>query len=85
MASPEWLEIFRGYDSESLLAELAKLRKNVSVFSSQAVGQKNYTKDLQALKDQLSSATRVAEERGLIVVTRPKQGDAFGVTDFSGV
>ncbi|MEA3209044.1 MAG: hypothetical protein QOE70_2101 [Chthoniobacter sp.] len=85
MASPEWLEIFRGYDNPALLAELSKLRNNVSVFSSQAVGQKNYTKDLQALKDQLSSATRVCEERGLITTTKPRNQPFFGVTNFSGV
>ena len=84
MASPEWLEIFRGYTDEELRAELAKLKKNVSVFSSQAVGQKNYTKDLNALQAQLSSATRVCEERGLITTTKPRQSP-FGVTDFSGI
>ncbi|MEA3210966.1 MAG: hypothetical protein QOE70_4023 [Chthoniobacter sp.] len=82
MADTEWLETFRGYTDPALLVELDRLRASVSVFTQQAVGQKSYTKDLQALKDQLSSATRVAGERGLIVVTVPR-GAKFHVTDFS--
>lgn len=82
MADTSWLEIFRGYEDAALLTTLADLRKQVSAFSSQTAGTKSFTTDLNSLKDQLSSATRVAEERGLIVVTRPTEIRRF-VTDFS--
>jgi hypothetical protein len=82
MADTSWLEIFRGYSNEELLAKLAELKQCVSAFSSQNAGTKGFTTDLNALKEQLSSATRVASERGLITVTRPKETRVF-VTDFS--
>jgi len=79
MASPEWLEIFRSWAPEKLAAHMARLEGQISVFTSQAVGQKNYTKDLAELRGQLSAAVRVQNERS-------KPGErGFGITDFSRI
>jgi hypothetical protein len=79
MASPEWLEIFRSYSPEALAAQVEELKKQVSVFTSQQVGSKSYTKDLGELRGQLSAAIRIQNERA-----NPGQA-GFGITDFSRV
>lgn len=80
MASPEWLEIFRSYTPEELAAQIVDLKKQVSVFTSQQVGSKSYTKDLGELRGQLSAAIRVQKERA-----NPRGNPGFGITDFSKV
>lgn len=81
MASPEWLEIFRSYTGEELAAQITELKKQVSVFSSQQVGSKSYTKDLGELRGQLSAAIRVQKERS----QEPGVNQSVGVTDFSRI
>ena len=80
MASTEWLEIFRSYTPTELAAQVTDLKKQISVFTSQTVGQKSYTKDLTELRGQLSAAIRVQNERA-----HPKDNPGFGITDFSGI
>lgn len=76
MAAPEWIEIFRdAYSAAELDARIAELKKEISVYSAQAVGQKNYQKDLKELKDQLSAAVRVKMQRA------GKAGPRVTVTD----
>lgn len=77
MASPEWCEIFRSYTPDELAAHVTSLKQEISVYATQAVGSKSYTKDLGELRAQLSSAIRVQNERG-------STGNvSVGVTDFS--
>ena len=82
MADTNWIEIFRGYGNDELLAALTKLKQGVSPFAAQSVGQKSYTKGGD-LGPMLSAATRVAGERGLITITAPKTKRYF-VMDHSG-
>ena len=82
MASPEWLEIFRGYDNDELRAAHALLKKGVSPFAQQGNGAKSYAKD-QSLSSMLSASTRVMAERGLITATTEPKGGVVAVTDFS--
>lgn len=77
MASPEWLEIFREWDAAKLQAHIQNLEEQISVFTTQQVGQKSYVKDLAELRGQLSSAYRVKKERA----NRGNPG--VFVTDFS--
>jgi hypothetical protein len=77
MANPEWMEIFRSWEPVKLAAYVAELEKQISVFATQNVGQKGYTKDLGELRGQLSAAVQIQTERGL----PPNQ--SVGVTDFS--
>lgn len=78
MANTEWLEIFRSWDLPKLQAHEAKLEEQISVFSSQGVGSKNYTKDLGELRGQLSALVRVKGEKS------GKAAPRVIVTDFSG-
>ena len=78
MANPEWLEIFRSYEPSELEEKITELKGQISVFVSQQVGQKNYTKDLAELRGQLSAAVRVRNER------RGNRGPRSWVTDFRG-
>ncbi len=77
MASPEWLEIFRSYAPDELAAHVGTLKRQISVFTQQAVGSKSYVKDLRELKEQLSAAVRVQKERA------QPGNPAVGITDFS--
>ena len=80
MANPEWMEIFRSYAPAELDAHVVELKKQISVFSAQNVGQKGYTKDLAELRGQLSAAIRIGTERG-----QSGRNQSCGVVDFSRV
>ena len=80
MASPEWLEIFRSYTADELASHVVSLKKQITVFSSQTVKDKSYTKDLGELKSQLSSAIRIQTER-----RQPPGSSRMTVADFSGI
>ena len=80
MASPEWLEIYATYSDAELVAEVAALKRQNSIFSSQTVGSKSFTRDLQELKNKLSSAIRVQTERG-----QSANNKNWSVTDFSRI
>lgn len=73
----EWLETFRGWDGDELTDHIDNLKGQISIFSSQGVGSKNFTRDLGELRVQLSAATRAKAEKGQINV------GSSGVTDFS--
>jgi len=79
MASQEWIEIYRSYSGDELDDEIDSLKQQLSIFSSQSVGSKSFTRDLETLKNRLHAATRVKKEMG-----QPDVGSS-GVTDFSGV
>jgi hypothetical protein len=79
MASPEWIEIFEGWDTEKIRAHMTRLEGDISVYVSQGIGSKNYTKDLGELRGQLAAATRVLKARA------SKGNSGFGVSDFSTV
>lgn len=81
MASPEWLEIFRSYTPDELTAHITQLKSEISVYTSQGHGDKNYTKDLAELRSQLSSAIRVQNERAAKARGR---GGCVTQVDFSG-
>lgn len=70
------MEIYRSYTDDELAAEVAKLKKEDSVFVSQQSGSKSFTRDLQALAGKLSAAIRVQNER------KVPGNDRVGVTDF---
>lgn len=78
MANPEWLEIFRSFTPDELTAHVTALKEEISVYATQAIGQKSYTKDLGELRGQLASAIRVQTERANST-TQP----GFMLTDFS--
>lgn len=80
MAAPEWMEIFRSWSTPQLQAQIDTLNKQISVFSTQQVGSKSFTKDLRELRDQLSSAVRTLNERSL-----PPGNDRVGITDFRNI
>lgn len=75
----EWLETFRAYDADELSDQIEKLKGQISIFSSQSVGSKTFTRDLGELRTQLSAATRAMSEKGQTGRTNS------GVTDFSRV
>ncbi|MES2569350.1 MAG: hypothetical protein V4710_04765 [Verrucomicrobiota bacterium] len=77
MASPEWLEIYRNYDDAKLDQEIAEIEAEKSVYTSQGVGNKNYTKDLSEIRGRLSSAYRVKSER------KHPVNQSVGQVDFS--
>jgi len=79
MAASDWAEIYRSYSPEELATEIVELKKQKSVFSSQQIGSKSYTKDLQMLQSQLQAAIRVQNGR------KAPEGEFSGVVDFSGV
>jgi hypothetical protein len=79
MASPEWIEIFEGWDSDKIRAHMTRLEGDISVYVSQGIGSKNYTKDLGELRGQLAAATRVLKGRST------KGNGGVGVSDFSNV
>ncbi len=72
------METFRSYSTEELDTEIAELKRQKSLFSSQNIGSKSYTKDLRELRDQLQAAIRVKNERSQGPCAR-----SFGTTDFS--
>lgn len=75
----EWLETFKEWDADELTDHIEALKSQISIFSSQGVGSKNFTRDLGELRVQLSAATRAKKEQGQVNVTKS------GVTDFSRV
>lgn len=64
MASQDGMEIYRDYSGDALATELNSLRGQLSIFSSQNLGSKSFTRDLQELRSRLHTATRVATEKG---------------------
>jgi hypothetical protein len=74
-----WLETYRAYSGPELDARILELKQQISIFSSQSVGSKNFTRDLAELRDQLGAATRARTEKGQINVPNS------GTTDFSRI
>jgi len=81
VANPEWLEIFDNWDGPKIQKHITELEEQISVFTSQGVGQKNYVKDLAELRGQLSAAYRVLKNRRQPLGSNP----GFGISDFSNV
>lgn len=80
MTSQEWLEWYKNeYTADELQDEIDSLKEQLSVFSSQAVGSKSFTRDLEALKQRCNAASRAKTEKGKTNV------GTSGVTDFSCV
>ena len=79
MANPEWMEIFRSWDAPKLAVHVAELEKQISVFSTQNIGQKGYTKDLAELRGQLSAAVRIKNE------CSQSRNQSSGIVDFSRI
>lgn len=79
MANPEWLEIFRSYGVEELAGHIANLKQEISVYATQQIGSKSYTKDLAELRGQLSAAVRVQKERST------RGNPSVGIADFRRV
>jgi hypothetical protein len=77
MASQEWLEIYRSFEGSDLDDEIDALKKEMSIFSSQALGSKSFTRDLEVLKNRLHAAIRARKDLGQINVR------SSGTTDFS--
>lgn len=64
MASSDWIEIYRAYESEELAAEILSLRKSLAGgFVQQGSGSVSNQRDLTELRDRLKAATRVTGER----------------------
>lgn len=79
MAAKDWSEIYDSYSVEELTEEISSLKKQKSVFVTQQVGSKSFTRDLGELRDQLQAAIRVKN-------LKSADPDAFsGRVDFSGV
>ena len=74
-----WLETYRSYSSDELNTRITELKKEISVFSSQAAGSKSFTRDLAELRDQLAAAIRAKKENGTPNVSTD------GRVDYSGV
>jgi hypothetical protein len=80
MTSQEWLEWYRNeYTADELQDEVDSLKEQLSIFASQSVGSKSFTRDLEALKQRCNAASRAKLEKGKINV-----GNS-GVTDYSRV
>jgi hypothetical protein len=80
MSFVAWIEIYRTYSTEDLVAEIADLRKqSKSNYTGQSAGNKSYTKDPNLVADKLRAAARVMAERG-----GNGGADFAGVVDFSG-
>jgi hypothetical protein len=83
MASHEWIATYRTYDSDELDAEIAFLKKaSKNLFATMGVGSKSNSRDLRDIRDRLSAATRVKQEKGRATMTPQERGD-YGVADFS--
>lgn len=67
MSNGSWNLIYRGYSSEDLLAERDNLRSQLSIFATQSVGSKSFTRDLRELRDRLEACQFVVNERGQLV------------------
>jgi hypothetical protein len=80
MGLTNWLEIYRGYTSDDLTAEMTSLRAGLrGGFLSQGSGSVQHSKDLTQLENRLQAATRVKNERSGGGETR------VGQVDFSQV
>lgn len=64
MADGSWLLIYRSFSTEDLLAKKDELIGSMTTLSSQTVGNKSFTLDLQELKSQLEAVIFVLNERG---------------------
>jgi hypothetical protein len=61
----DWLIIYRTYSAEELAAEIQFLKEELAnPYSAQGLGSQSAQRDLNALKNRLSSALRVVSERG---------------------
>jgi hypothetical protein len=72
-----WLETYRSYSGDELNDEIDSLKRQKSIFVSQAIGSKSFTRDLAELRDQLAAAIRAKQNQSNV-------GNS-GATDFSGV
>lgn len=83
MAVSSYLIYYRGRTGEQLLADQATLNSQISVFTSQGMGSKNFQRDLDALNDRLSCIQYVINERNPAPILRPPTGNiGVGFTDF---
>lgn len=80
MSVSNWQEIYTGYTTTELGEEVARLRdelKSMGNIVSQGSGSKNYARDMGALRDRLTAATREIRRRSGAASPR------VGVPDFS--
>jgi hypothetical protein len=83
MADGGLLLVFRGMDTGTLLTMQAKLQghlSNLSAYSSQTVGSKSFTRDVNAIQRQLEAIQFVLNERGSGI---PQGYEGIYLTDFS--
>ena len=81
MAAAQWMEIYRSYTSEELVAEMSELREDLSgAYQSQSSGSTSHQRNLGECRDRLQAATRVRDERAGKWDSDKRHGQA----DFSG-
>lgn len=74
-----WLYIYRTYSAEELTEEIAFLKTEIrNIYTSQAMGQKQNTRDVIGVKNRLEAAIIVSEERAGRPIAQKT------VADFSG-
>lgn len=74
----DWLVIYRTYSAEELAREVEFLKEELNnPYSAQGLGSQSAQRDLNSLKNRLSSALRVVGERGGVRLIRDS------VVDFS--
>lgn len=77
-----WLIIYRGYSDSELTKEITWLREQTrNPYTAQTEGQRSYARATGDIRDRLSAASRVQQERTAAASTESRHGYA----DFSRV
>lgn len=75
----DWIMVMRSWTPDYLATFITNLQGQMSIFSAQGVGQKNFQRDLNELSLQMAAAVYVQQER-----CQPAWKNAgVGITDFS--
>lgn len=80
MPSPDWILVFRSFSPEELSAHITTLKGQMTLLSAQSIGDKSLTRDLGELRNQLSAAVFVQNERNM-----PLDDRGYGVSNFENV
>ena len=76
---------YRSYSGDELLAERTALRSARTLYVSQNMGQKGFTKNLELLESRLAAVDYLIRGSGSLEPVKPAINIGQGCTDFGGV
>lgn len=81
----DYLIRYRSLSTEALLEKQAALEAQDTIYSSQSLGTRSFTRDLRLVNEQLNAIAYVLRERAPVTQPTGEPNEFVGTVDFSNV